>query len=79
MRLQVVAARTKEKDGYTAVQLGWGSAKVKNVSQAEQGPFRPAKVEPKQKLVEFRVAETRCWSLARRCRPRISWSARRSM
>ena len=54
--LQVVAARTQEKDGYTAVQLGWGKAKVKNVSQPNKGHFAKAKVEPKAKLVEFRVA-----------------------
>jgi large subunit ribosomal protein L3 len=53
--LQVVAARTEEKDGYTAVQLGWGKAKVKNVSQPNRGHFAKAKVEPKAKLVEFRV------------------------
>jgi large subunit ribosomal protein L3 len=55
--LQVVATRTQEKDGYTAVQLGWGKAKVKNVTKPNKGHFAAAKVEPKQKLVEFRVAE----------------------
>jgi large subunit ribosomal protein L3 len=55
-RVQVVAARTQEKDGYTAVQLGWGKAKVKNVTQPNRGHFAKAKVEPKLKLVEFRVA-----------------------
>src|SRR5271155_5245304 len=55
-RVQVVAARTEEKNGYTAVQIGWGKAKVKNVSQPQRGHFAKAKVEPKQKLVEFRVA-----------------------
>src|ERR1700749_2889438 len=54
-QVQVVAARTQEKDGYTAVQLGWGKGKVKNVSQPQRGHFARAKVEPKQKLVEFRV------------------------
>lgn len=53
--LQVVAARTVEKDGYSAVQLGWGKAKVKNVSQPNKGHFAKAKVEPKAKLAEFRV------------------------
>ena len=52
---QVVAVRTVEKDGYTAVQLGVGKAKVKNVTKAERGHFAKAKVEPKMKLVEFRV------------------------
>ena len=54
--LQVVAARTEETDGYTAVQLGWGTAKVKNVSQPNKGHFAKAKVEPKAKLAEFRVS-----------------------
>src|SRR4051812_40628140 len=54
-QVQVVAARTQEKDGYNAVQLGWGNAKVKNVTQPQRGHFAKAKVEPKLKLVEFRV------------------------
>ena len=55
-QVQVVAARTEERDGYSAVQLGWGSAKVKNVSQPNRGHFAKAKVEPKAKLAEFRVS-----------------------
>jgi large subunit ribosomal protein L3 len=55
-QVQVVATRTEEKDGYNAVQIGWGKAKVKNVSQPQRGHFAKAKVEPKKKLVEFRVA-----------------------
>ncbi|MBN9562034.1 MAG: 50S ribosomal protein L3 [Alphaproteobacteria bacterium] len=55
--VQVVATRTQEKDGYSAVQLGWGRAKVKNVTQPNRGHFAKAKVEPKAKLAEFRVAE----------------------
>lgn len=54
---QVVAHRTKEKNGYTALQVGVGRAKVKNVSKAERGRFAVAKVEPKQKLAEFRVSD----------------------
>jgi large subunit ribosomal protein L3 len=54
--VQVVAARTEELNGYNAVQLGWGQAKVKNVTKPNKGHFAKAKVEPKQKLVEFRVA-----------------------
>src|SRR3954471_4637195 len=54
---QVVAHRTKAKNGYTALQLGVGRAKVKNVSAAERGRFAVAKVEPKRKLAEFRVTE----------------------
>ena len=53
--LQVVAQRTPEKDGYTAVQLGAGSAKAKRTSQAMRGHFAIAKVEPKRKVAEFRV------------------------
>ncbi len=54
---QVVAHRTKERNGYTAVQLGIGRAKVKNVSKAERSRFAVAQVEPKLKLAEFRVEE----------------------
>src|ERR1700759_4132061 len=54
---QVVAHRTQEKNGYTALQLGVGKAKVKNVSKAERGRFAIAHVEPKMRLAEFRVAE----------------------
>jgi large subunit ribosomal protein L3 len=54
---QVVAHRTVEKNGYTALQLGVGRAKVKNVSKAERGRFAIAMVEPKQKIAEFRVSE----------------------
>jgi large subunit ribosomal protein L3 len=54
---QVVAVRTKERDGYTAVQLGIGKAKVKNVSRPERERFAKAQVEPKKKLVEFRVSD----------------------
>ena len=52
---QVVAHRTKDKNGYSALQLGSGTRKVKNVSKAERGRFAVAKVEPKFKLAEFRV------------------------
>ncbi|QEE34531.1 50S ribosomal protein L3 [Octadecabacter sp. SW4] len=55
-KLQVVAKRTTETDGYTAVQLGAGTAKVKRTSQAMRGHFAAAKVEPKRKVAEFRVA-----------------------
>ena len=54
--LQVIAQRTVEKDGYTAVQLGAGTAKVKRVSKAMRGHFAAASVEPKRKITEFRVA-----------------------
>jgi large subunit ribosomal protein L3 len=54
--VQVVDARTQERDGYTAVQLGTTLAKVKNVSKANRGHYARVKVEPRKKLVEFRVA-----------------------
>ncbi|PKA39860.1 50S ribosomal protein L3 [Rhizobium sullae] len=54
---QVVSTRTVEKNGYTAVQLGAGQAKVKNTSKAMRGNFAVANVEPKAKLAEFRVTE----------------------
>ena len=53
---QVVAQRTEEKNGYTAVQLGVGLAKVKNTLKPLRGQFAAAKVEPKAKLAEFRVS-----------------------
>jgi len=54
---QVVAQKVQDRDGYSALQLGLGKAKVKNVGKAMRGHFAKAKVEPKQKLVEFRVSE----------------------
>ena len=54
---QVVAQRTKEKDGYVALQLGVGTRKVKRTTKPMRGHFAKAKVEPKRKLAEFRVAE----------------------
>jgi large subunit ribosomal protein L3 len=54
---QVVAHRTKEKDGYVALQLGAGAKKAKNTTQAERGHFAKALVEPKHKVTEFVVSE----------------------
>jgi large subunit ribosomal protein L3 len=54
---QVVAHRDKDKNGYVALQLGSGARKVNNVPKAERGHFAVAKVEPKRKVVEFRVSE----------------------
>jgi len=53
---QVVAQRTQEKNGYTAVQLGVGLSKVKNTPKANRGHFATASVEPKAKVAEFRVS-----------------------
>ena len=55
--VQVVSVRNKETDGYSAVQLGAGSVKVKNVSAALRGHFAKASVLPKRKVAEFRVSE----------------------
>ena len=54
-KLQVVAQRTADQHGYTAVQLGAGTAKAKRTSKAMRGHFAVAKVEPKRKVAEFRV------------------------
>ncbi|MEJ1976543.1 MAG: 50S ribosomal protein L3 [Acetobacteraceae bacterium] len=56
-QVQVVDVRTVERDKYTALQLGWGRAKVKNVTEPNKGHYARVKVEPKQRLREFRVAE----------------------
>jgi large subunit ribosomal protein L3 len=55
-KCEVVAVRTAERDGYTAVQLGVGTRKAKNLSKAVRGHFAKAKVEPKRKVAEFRVS-----------------------
>ena len=54
---QVVAVKTDETDGYTAVQLGAGAKKAKNTTKPERGHFGKAEVEPKAKVAEFRVSE----------------------
>ena len=54
---QVTHVRSKDKDGYTAIQLGVGSRKVKNVNKALRGQYAKAGVEAKAKLAEFRVSE----------------------
>jgi large subunit ribosomal protein L3 len=56
---QVVATKTAEKDGYTAVQLGVGMAKVKRVSKAMRGHFALAKVEPRRSLLSFEFQKMR--------------------
>jgi large subunit ribosomal protein L3 len=54
---QVVGHRTKDKNGYVALQLGAGTRKVKNVTKPERGNFAVSKVEPKRTVVEFRVTD----------------------
>jgi large subunit ribosomal protein L3 len=56
-QVQVVDVRTVERDKYTALQIGWGQAKVKNVTEPNKGHYARVKVEPKQRLREFRVAD----------------------
>ena len=53
---QVLAHKTADKHGYTALQLGVGKAKVSRLTKAERGNFAVAKVEPKRKVAEFRVS-----------------------
>jgi large subunit ribosomal protein L3 len=55
--LQVISRREDARDGYTAVQLGAGTAKAKNLSKPERGHFGAAQVEPKARVAEFRVSE----------------------
>src|SRR5215470_10308095 len=54
---QVVGQRTKDKDGYVALQLGSGVRKAKNTSQAMRGHYAKALVEPKRVVHEFHVSE----------------------
>src|SRR5258706_4204038 len=54
---QVTAQRTRERDGYVALQLGAGAKKAKNTTKAERGHFAKSLVEPKQHVAEFRVSE----------------------
>jgi large subunit ribosomal protein L3 len=54
---QVVARKEADRDGYTAVQLGAGQAKAKNVAKPQRGHFGKAEVEPKARVAEFRVEE----------------------
>jgi len=56
-KCQVVAQRTNDRDGYTALQLGAGLAKTKNTTRPMRGHFAVAKVEPKRKVAEFRVSQ----------------------
>lgn len=66
---QVVAQRTGERDGYTALQLGAGRRKVKNVPAPERGHFAKAQVEPKMHVAEFRVSEDNLVDVGARLSP----------
>lgn len=50
----VTQVRTSDKDGYEAIQLGFGEKKEKNTTKALQGHFKKANTTPKRKLVEFK-------------------------
>ena len=54
----VTQIKTKEKDGYDAVQLGFDEKKEKNTTKAELGHFKKANTTPKRKLVEFSDFDT---------------------
>ena len=54
---EVLSTKTVEKDGYTAVQLGFGNKKLKHTTKPMRGVFAKAKTEPKKKVAEFRVSE----------------------
>jgi len=56
-QLQVVGRREQDKDGYTAIALGAGKAKAKNVAKPQRAQYGKTEIEPKQKVVEFRVSE----------------------
>ena len=55
--LEVLSIKSVDKDGYTAVQLGFSNKKTKNISKPLRGFFAKAKTEPKEKVFEFRVSE----------------------
>ena len=53
---QVISKKTNEKHGYTALQVGFGSKKAKNISKSVRGHFAKSNIEPKEKIAEFRVS-----------------------
>ncbi|MDR0398757.1 MAG: 50S ribosomal protein L3 [Endomicrobium sp.] len=53
----VTGVRTAEKDGYTAVQLGFDNAKEKNLNKSKMGLFKKNNIAPKKVVKEFRVAD----------------------
>jgi large subunit ribosomal protein L3 len=55
-KLQVLGHRTNDKNGYTALQLGAGTRKASRLTKSERESFAKVEVEPKRKLVEFRVS-----------------------
>ncbi len=69
---QVIAHRTKDKNGYVALQLGSGPRRTNNMSKADRGYFAKANVEPRRKLAEFRVTEDALIPSAPKSPPTIS-------
>ena len=59
----VTQVRTPEVDGYSAVQLGYGAIKAKNVTKPEAGHFEKAGVTPRRHLVELRTADASEYTL----------------
>jgi len=53
----VIQIKRAERDGYDAIQLGWGTAKEQRVTKPLKGHFERAGVEPRRILKEFRVAD----------------------
>ena len=54
---EVLSTKTLDKDGYTAVQLGFGNKKLKHTTKPMRGVFSKSNTEPKKKVAEFRVSE----------------------
>ena len=59
----VVQIKTKEKDGYEAVKVGFGKAEEKNLNKPDNGQFKKAGVEPQKVLKEFRVDDLAKYSV----------------
>ena len=55
--VEVLSIKSVEKDGYTAIQLGFSNKKLKNITKPLRGFFAKIKSEPKEKVAEFRVSE----------------------
>lgn len=54
---EVLSTKTVEKDGYTAVQLGFNNKKLKHTNKPMRGVFSKSKSEPKERVAEFRVSK----------------------
>ena len=59
----VTQVRTADVDGYSAVQLGFGAVKAKNVTKPAAGHFEKAGVTPRKHLVELRTADASAYTL----------------